>query len=83
MKKHDASSATLWVLFGLYISFEGYRLGLGTPGNPGCGFFVFGAADYSIQSIGRKNADSPAFDYFYESIAPDFIILAHTNSFNA
>jgi len=41
MGKNDRHSSILWALLGLYLSFEGYCLKLGTPENPGSGFFIF------------------------------------------
>ncbi len=43
MKKRDRSSSVIWGALGIYIAFEGYRLDLGTLGNPKCGFLIFWA----------------------------------------
>jgi putative tricarboxylic transport membrane protein len=41
MGKFDRISGFFWLLFSLFISFESYRLGLGTVNQPGPGFLFF------------------------------------------
>lgn len=43
MKKIDRSSSFIWGALGIYIAYEGYKLDLGTLGNPKCGFLIFWA----------------------------------------
>jgi putative tricarboxylic transport membrane protein len=43
VKKRDRSSSLIWGALGIYIAYEGYKLDLGTLGNPKCGFFIFWA----------------------------------------
>ncbi len=40
----QAIIAIFWLLFSFYVAYASYRLGLGTGGKPGAGFFPFGAA---------------------------------------
>ncbi|MBI2358058.1 MAG: tripartite tricarboxylate transporter TctB family protein [Deltaproteobacteria bacterium] len=44
MKILDRGSSLLWLLFSLYAGIESFRLGIGTPTNPGMGFTAFGAS---------------------------------------
>jgi putative tricarboxylic transport membrane protein len=41
MQKNDRLTSLVLAVFGLYIAFEGYRLGLGTLYKPKAGFLVF------------------------------------------
>jgi putative tricarboxylic transport membrane protein len=41
MGKSDRISGSFWLLFSLFISYESYRLGLGTLHQPGPGFLFF------------------------------------------
>jgi hypothetical protein len=41
MQKNDRLTSLVLAVFGLYIAFEGYRLGLGTLHKPKAGFLVF------------------------------------------
>ena len=41
MGKSDRISGTFWLLFSLFISYESYKLGLGTVNQPGPGFLFF------------------------------------------
>jgi putative tricarboxylic transport membrane protein len=41
MEKKDRLTSLFWAGTGLYISYEGYQLKLGTLGSPNCGFFIF------------------------------------------
>jgi putative tricarboxylic transport membrane protein len=41
MGKFDRISGFFWLLFSLFISYESYRLGLGTVNQPGPGFLFF------------------------------------------
>lgn len=43
MKKEDRYTSLIWATLGLYISFEGYRLELGTFHEPKPGFLIFWA----------------------------------------
>jgi putative tricarboxylic transport membrane protein len=43
MKKRDRYTSLIWATLGLYISYEGYTLKLGTLGNPQSGFLIFWA----------------------------------------
>jgi putative tricarboxylic transport membrane protein len=43
MKRQDRSSSIIWGALGIYIAYEGYKLDLGTLGNPKSGFFIFWA----------------------------------------
>lgn len=43
MKKRDRSSSLIWGALGIYIAYEGYKLDLGTLGNPKGGFLIFWA----------------------------------------
>jgi putative tricarboxylic transport membrane protein len=43
MKRQDRYSSIIWGALGIYIAYEGYRLDLGTLGNPKSGFFIFWA----------------------------------------
>lgn len=42
--KREIFTSLFWLLFAIYIAIESYRLGLGTWGMPGPGYFPFGAA---------------------------------------
>jgi putative tricarboxylic transport membrane protein len=42
MKQRDRWTSLFWAGLGLYITYEGYQLKLGTLGSPNCGFFIFG-----------------------------------------
>lgn len=50
MKKNDRYTSLIYVAFGFYIAFEGYRLNFGNFNNPGSGFFVF-LAGITLSSI--------------------------------
>jgi putative tricarboxylic transport membrane protein len=41
MGKYDRISGSFWLLFSLFITYESYRLGLGTVNQPGPGFLFF------------------------------------------
>jgi putative tricarboxylic transport membrane protein len=41
MGKSDRISGSFWLLFSLFISYESYKLGLGTVNQPGPGFLFF------------------------------------------
>ena len=41
MGKADKISGLFWLLFSLFVSYESYRLGLGSVHQPGPGFFFF------------------------------------------
>ena len=41
MGKSDRISESFWLLFSLFISYESYKLGLGTVNQPGPGFLFF------------------------------------------
>ena len=41
MKKYQIFAAAFWVALGVFVSLYSYRLGLGSIGNPGPGFFPF------------------------------------------
>ncbi len=40
MKQHDKSSSILWLLFGVFIIYSAFKLGVGSLGDPGAGFFL-------------------------------------------
>lgn len=44
MKILDRGSSLFWLLLSLYAGIESFRLGIGTPGNPGMGFTAFAAS---------------------------------------
>ena len=48
MGKADRISGVFWLIFGLFISIESYRLGLGTLHKPGPGFLFFWASIFLI-----------------------------------
>jgi len=43
MRYIDKWTSLFWAGVGIYVSYEGYNLKLGTLGSPGCGFFIFWA----------------------------------------
>jgi len=48
MSKADRFSGVFWLVFGLFICIESYRLGLGTLHKPGPGFLYFWASIFLI-----------------------------------
>jgi len=65
MGKSDRFSASFWFLFSLFITYESYKLGLGTVNQPGSGFLFFWtgivvailAITVIIKSLGKQAQD--------------------------
>lgn len=44
MKAYDRGSSLFWLLLSIYVCIASFRMGIGTPRNPGMGFMTFGSS---------------------------------------
>jgi putative tricarboxylic transport membrane protein len=83
MGKSDRISGSFWFLFSLFVSYESYRLGLGTVNQPGPGFLFFWtgiviamlAIAVVIKSFGKQTLDEVKDQAFGKKNATKVILV--------